>query len=73
MHREKKIIAAISAAIVQYFQAEQAAGQTVVGAMAWQEQERMLAQSGCLPSIWAMAGRQFVMEKRQFLQLRMVR
>ncbi len=69
MNRQKKIVAAVSAAVTSYLAMEQAAAQA-------QGAREDTAGTGFVfqaSSPWALAGRQAVMERSTQLQLRMNR
>jgi hypothetical protein len=64
---DKKIIAAVTAAIGQFLAGEQ------VMAVSVPEERRPEQGPGPVFSPWALAGRQSMMELRRFLQMRLVR
>ena len=63
----KKIIAAITAAVGEFLAGEQ------VVAVAAPEERRAPQAPGPVFSPWALAGRQSMMDMRRFLQMRLVR
>ncbi len=66
MEARKEVVAAISAAVLMYMQAQQAEA-TVETAPATQQVPRTEQ------SLWAVAGRQSAMDMRRYLQMRMFR
>ncbi|MCK8603083.1 hypothetical protein [Desulfoferrobacter suflitae] len=66
MHVKKNVVAAITAAVQLYMQAEQ---QPTVAS---EEAPRAAAPSPAF-NAWAMSGRQAAMEMRRFWQMRLVR
>ncbi len=68
MEANKKVIAAISAAIFQYVRAEEETFAEIP-----QELQAMPAQPVAIPSVWGLTGRQTMMDMRQLMQFRAIR
>ena len=66
---DKKIIAAITAAVGEFLAGEQAVAVAAPGV----EERRAPQAPGPVFSPWALAGRQSMMDMRRFLQMRLVR
>jgi hypothetical protein len=67
MSENRKIIAAIAAAVGEFLQAEQCMATTLI------EESRAPAQPPGGYSPWAITGRQSMMDMRRFLQMRLAR
>ena len=68
MEANKKIVAAISAAVFQYIRSEEEAAFEIPG-----EMQAEPARGVALPSVWSLTGRQSMMNMRRLMQFRSIR